>query len=628
MKRRGFALIYQLMISLIVFMLLGALLTLSRTQIFNAHSEIAGLRAQYAAESGLASVMAEITRNVSWRDGFARAALPGGTETYSVQFTAGTPGPDDSVNNLQQNTPADSYLGPATVPPHSAFIVVRGESAGSVRTLEAYLVGAGNPPRGTALAAVSTISLLGNGTIDAYNSMRSLGYIPVNVHSNSEAGPRAFSYKALRSGDRLEVQGRIGTVSDAPDAIHFEGPHTVGSQAPGAAYSKFPEMNVSAIVATHSVSPGTPLPNVGGVTLGAGDHYYSGDQHIAGDLKLVDGARVFVAGNLNINGSVQGSGVLLVDGNALFHGDSKVSGDKTQYVSVATSGHTVLAGFDGTSYLRDLAAAQPANSGTPRGQENGELVQDVQDNLQWMQEFLRAHPTHDSSWNDPVMDAHSAVLAQSLVGWGGCTDPNFMTNLPNQPHRNSMGLLRSRLPASGETPDFLRRKLKNVDDVFRAANVDQDGTFIGQGGWPDQLRRYLDGTWTPAGSGGLFDIVQSLSFQTLSAADQAVLDVAFPQIQQTIDQLDYNRLGAAQFTGMIFAQGGVLALNEVNVLGCVVARGTSSAAPLTQDGETIRSGEIKLASDCRVTYVQDMFENGAATLASLGVVDVASWRLR
>ena len=269
-KRRGFALIYQLMISLIVFMLLGALLTLSRTQIFNAHSEIAGLRAQYAAESGLASVMAEITRNVSWRDGFARAALPGGTETYSVQFTAGTPGPDDSVNNLQQNTPADSYLGPATVPPHSAFIVVRGESAGSVRTLEAYLVGAGNPPRGTALAAVSTISLLGNGTIDAYNSMRSLGYIPVNVHSNSEAGPRAFSYKALRSGDRLEVQGRIGTVSDAPDAIHFEGPHTVGSQAPGAAYSKFPEMNVSAIVATHSVSPGTPLPNVGGVTLGAG----------------------------------------------------------------------------------------------------------------------------------------------------------------------------------------------------------------------------------------------------------------------------------------------------------------------------------------------------------------------
>lgn len=101
-----------------------------------------------------------------------------------------------------------------------------------------------------------------------------------------------------------------------------------------------------------------------------------------------------------------------------------------------------------------------------------------------------------------------------------------------------------------------------------------------------------------------------------------------PEMVRQIDQFNYNRLGAAQFRGLVYARGGVVAVNEVTLLGSLVAAGDPAAGSYTVNGVTIAPGQVHLGNSSRFTYVRDMFENGIGALAELGVLGVKSWRLR
>lgn len=87
--RRGFALIYQLLVTVVVAMLVGAILLHSRAQIFSAFADQESLRAQYAAESGVAAAIASLSAQRTWQTGFSNEPMPNGRGDYSVRFASG-----------------------------------------------------------------------------------------------------------------------------------------------------------------------------------------------------------------------------------------------------------------------------------------------------------------------------------------------------------------------------------------------------------------------------------------------------------------------------------------------------------------------------------------------------------
>lgn len=393
---------------------------------------------------------------------------------------------------------------------------------------------------------------------------------------------------------------------------------------------------------------GTAGPALTGdpVVLGAGTHRYAEPNLVVhGDLELRDGARVVVTGNLTINGSVSGKGSLVVDGNVGLWGEAQVETGATDYVSVLSSGHVVISGFNGTAYLNSVASREPARSETPRGQEGSELWSDVQEQVRWLQDFLTAHPRPDAvHWADDQVDAHLAVLGQGSSSWGYSSHPTQVTTLPLTPRRDSTAALAAKLTRGGATEEFLRERMHNLEDLFRASNYTRSGddglgSREGARKYRQDMRDYLQGRGNPAARGGLLDIAQSAwttwqrdrggDYRDWTDADMEMLTgQLIPALVRQVNLLDYDRLGAAQFRGLVYARGGILADGEVTVLGSMVAAADPELEPATLHGVTLRPGEIHLEAGSRFTYVQDMFENGAANLVDLGALEVRSWRLR
>jgi hypothetical protein len=642
MSRRAFVLVFQLLVTAVVVMLIGAILLHSRYQVFSAQSDLHTLRAQYAAEAGVSNAIGKLSGDTSWTAGFQREATPDGRCSYSLRFApaSGTPGPLDSVNNLESPSAADSYLGPGSVPPHTALLIVEGRANGYTRVVEAFVAGGGDWLHGDALAGADKLRLQGNVYVDGYDSLRGAQPVPAGVHSNLRSGAEAIVWQDLYAGDRLSVAGKLSTVSDDAGAIRLLGTNWNADEVQrDQPYKRLPDIDVASITASYAGSPGAPLPASGPVTLNGGNHYYSGAQVINGDVRLQNGARLIVAGDLQINGSVKGEGAVIVDGNAQLYGDSEVVGDKTSYVSVLSSRSVSISGFNGTAFLQTLAEAEPASASSPRGTEAAELWQDVQSSMDWMQNYLDTHPD-PLTWDDTAMDSRSAVLASGPPTWGTIVRTTHLTNLPNTPLRNSLGALATRIVGTGPTDNFMRDRIQRVDDLLRAATFTRSGQDPAmmtpdKSIWRDVLLRYVSGNYDPNTSGGIFDLAQSLFLNhrndtsVLSAAQSLMLqNQLLPEMARQIDQFNYNRLGAAQFRGLVYARGGVVAVNEVTVLGSLVAAGDPAAGPYTSHGVTVAPGQVHMGNSSRFTYVKDMFENGIGSLAQLGVLGVKSWRLR
>ncbi|MFN8607152.1 MAG: hypothetical protein U0931_06450 [Vulcanimicrobiota bacterium] len=456
---RGFALIYQMLVSVVVLLLVSALMIASRQQIFNARGQYQTLRAQYAAEAGLARVISLLQRDSNWRGNLHSELVPGDDSSYILS---------ELVNNLGGDSAQDSSLGATTVPPHTALIRVYGTASGYRQELEAVVSGGGFWTQGAALLASHKIEMHDQVFVDGFESLRGGGSVPGSVHTNLGSG----SGTVLWQGTRLEVTGLISSVSSAPQAIQLSGA-TANAQV-GAPFRRLPRLDVPQMVNRLARRVGPALSG-NPVVLDGGTHYYEG-LTLDGDLELRNGARLVIKGDLTVNGSVSGQGALVVDGNARLFGDSRLSGEKNEYVSVLASRNVYLSGFDGGSYLDRLALGEPANATTPRGREAAELWSDVKTQVNWLNQFFQQYPVPDAvHWADNQVDAHLAVLGQGSDHWGYSSNPTQVDSLPLSPRRNSTGALLQKIQGGGPTQVFLRQRIQHLDDLFRASNYTRAG---------------------------------------------------------------------------------------------------------------------------------------------------------
>jgi len=619
-----------MLVSMVVLLLVSALLISSRQQVFNARGQLHTLRAQYAAEAGLATVMAELQRNPAWNGVFQDEPVEGDDCTFTLEKIS---------NNLRGASRVDSYLGSGSVPGHTCLLLISGQASGYRQRLEVFVSGGGFWTQGAALLASRQIELHDQVFVDGYETLRGSQTVPGDVHSNLAQGNGAVSW----SGSRLQVSGVISSVSSAPGAVQLC-PGASAQVKSGAPYRRLPRVNVPQLVQRMAGTPGPPLLG-NPIVLDGGIHYYEG-LTLDGDVELRNGARLVVKGDLTVNGSVSGQGALVVDGNARLFGDSRVSGEKNEYVSVLASQNVFLSGFDGGAYLDRLASLEPVNSSTPRGQETAELWADVKTQVSWLNDFFRQHPNPDpGNWSDTQIDAHLAVLGQGTNHWGYSSNPTQVDSLPGSPRRNSSKALLEKIQGSGPTQDFLRERFRHLDDLFRASNYTRSGddglsSRAGARKYLNDVLSYLDGSWNASRSGGLIDIAQSAwitwntagghgDYQDWSAGQiSRLVDKLIPDLIRQVNTLDYDRIGAAQFRGLIYARGAILADGEINVVGSMVADGDPALPGVTFHNVPLQPGEIYLANNSRFTYVKEMFEDGASNLIELGVLDILHWRLR
>lgn len=610
--RRGFALLYILLLSVVIIMIVSALLTLSKGHIQQSRQGIDHTRALLAAESGLAAVMSEMERDPGWTAGFDNKPLPEGGGTYTAHFASpSVAGKDDCINNLLSAVAVDSYHGSATVPAKSALLVVTGRAGTSFKTIEAQVVFGSSLPTSLALAASGRVSLKGNVRITGVESLLNPNPVPVTLHTNDEGAGVKFSYSPKTSGDSLVVDGDITSSSSSPTntAIQLASPATVSSKQSQVAPKALPEINIEAMIADQSGSPGPTIPTSPTNMSFSGNNYYPGDVTINGDVTLTSNARLLVGGNLTINGSVKGEGALIVGGNTKLHGTAQVTGNSADYISVVSRGHVVLSGFQGQSYMDSLVSSDPTAA---------EYWGDTKWALGQIQGYIDSHsslslPALSDQMNadDVLIDSWMSVLANHVR-----TPP---MDGARQRHGNTSQYFQGRFSTAtpNSTEAFLNQRFQQLDDVFRVCYYDRDGNsprYQNQ----QLLDNYVD--YDPALDGGLFDSVES--WGNIETADQQRL---FQEINQTVERFDYDRLGSADFKGYVYTSGALIVKDDMNLQGAVVVNGRRNIGSIMVDGVSYAPGELALLDDSKLTYVQEMFRDGVQNLAGAGKLDVKRW---
>lgn len=612
--RRAFALAYFLLICALLVLLTGAIVAVCRRQLFGSSSAVEHNRALYAAESGLSYAIEQLETNAAWTTGFnARAALDG-YSSYTVTFAANpsTATSMESINNLSGSSAVDSYRGPGTVPPHSALLVVQGQAGQTRQVVEALLVPGANTLQGYAIAASGQISMAGNVSVDGIRSLSDLSPIPASLHSNRPGAGLQIAYNPLGGTDALSVSGAVTSSgsSAAATAIQLAAPATVGSKNSQVPAKKYPSINIEAIISDHSGSPGPAIPAVPGpFTLTGGDNYYSGDVVINGDLTLNSNARLYVSGNLTINGSIKGAGALVVKGNTRLYGDADIQANSSDYISLLSKGSVVLQGFDGQTYLNSLASTNSAVA---------ERWTDLQFAVGQLQGYLQSHSAMTPAALGAQMQSDDAYLDQlgSIVSapWQSTlTDPLGRTR-----HQNTTADLRAAVGTGSPTQQFLNNRLQALDDMFRICWNDRSGGAAARYTATALIDNFTG--WDPTQDGGLFDSIQSFN-QIDTAARASVLQ----NIQLMIHQFDYNRLGSANFKGFVYTNGAFVATSDVNLLGAVIVNGNSAVGPITVGANTYQPGDFTVKNNSRITYVDDMFQNGVQNIQGIGALDVKRW---
>ena len=605
-RLRGFALIYVLMILAIVVMFVGALLTRTGSQALSGSLNFSQYQAQNAAEAGLADAVAQMEQSSTWTTGFSGKPLPGGGGSYTVHFSA-----SESVNNLNSVLAANSRRGPNGVPPGAALVVVEGHYGGATRTLEAVLVPGLGIPRRQVLGATGRIDMSGDLYIDGMTSLQGPTKIAADIHSNQKG---VGNHVLWSGGTILQVSGQVSSSGSTAAAIDLSGATGISTSV-NAPQVRFNRPNITTLIGDHVADAGPPLPVIGSVTLSSLLNYYSGSQVIDGDLTLQNGAKVYVEHDLTVRGSVRGDGALIVGGNTSLHGDFKLDGGPDDYVSLLSKGHVTLEGFQGNTYLNTFAASNPTTAGQ---------WDDLQYGLAQTKAIHDAHPTDLDSFmasNDAYMDGFNRIIgraahavqdhyrADGTVREKG-TAYSLMNSLPTVDPLN---------PSRDITAGFLRDRMQRLDDIYRDGLMKRDGT---PSGWNPSvyMEDWFNGTWDGS-LGGIYDAVQSSATSTHS--DQVLADM----VTQT-EQFDYNRIGTAQFKGLVYTEGAFVAQNEVQLLGAVVVNGDPTQGTLVMGSDTYQPGDLIVKVGSSFTYVDDMFRNGNPNLRQSGLLSVNSWVIR
>lgn len=621
-------------------MFVVALLALSRQGLLTARGGVDRSRALYAAEAGLARAIAEMERDPSWRAGFVDERLPGGTGSFSAAFASDPSAStrEDCLNNLQGTTAVDSYHGHLSLPAHSALLVVTGRSGSATRTVEALVVTGLDVSVSDALTATGPIRLGGSVAVDGRKSLVDASARPANLHHNSEdTGQVGVLYNGGASPwEQITVTGEVTSSSSDPshDVIVFNTPHSVPEARSGVPIKELPRPNIEAMLAEHSGLAGTPIPSAPGAWSLSGDNYYDGDVTINGDLDLQNGARVFVRGNLTINGSVRGDGTLVVGGTSEFFGDSAVSARQSDYVALLSRGSVTLKGFEGETYIRSLTASNP---------EAAQRWDDLRYGLDGISRSLgnlggeSPEVFHQNlSGNDRQIDYYQAFVGHHpfgrIYGEAARLGPVLVDGRPRS-YSNARYFVDLLDGPPLSTERFLGERFQNLDDWFRQAHLGRDGNQAARYAGGDLFDHYQD--WNPDVDGGMFDSLQSVRQQSVT---DEVTGVVLPAFSFTdarkeifadgmaaVQAFDYNRVGNANFKGLIYTSGAFVGRDDVTVLGTVIVNGDPQVAPLVYQGVTYQPGQVGLFGYSRLTRVDEFFDDGVHQLMGAGALDVKRW---
>lgn len=567
---RGFALVTLLMMIPVILLMIGALFAHLQSGSQWSGSRYGSTAAQYAAEAGAQHAVQELKAAPDWVTGFTDQPMVGGKGAYSIVFNQTKTGFQSrhSVNNFDGEHP-DSPLGPDTVPHGAALIAVEGK-AGAYTKLSYFIVGTGDDTVRVkqALLASGKIKMEGETKLTAVESMAERGTLDAVAHSNEDSGGSdLITWSPGVNGGSLLVEGEVKSSGSSSSAIDLSGYTPTNGTVTNAAKEAIPPAGIEAKVfmkrAATAFSGGTSVPS--------GDNYYDATSSalvISGDLVL--NGDLYVEGDLQVNGSVSGNGSLYVSGDTSLFGDSRIDADDK--VALYSHGNVTLSGFDGDAYLDGIAAGDP-------------------DFAVWLA---------DARW--ATQEIETLMLSGSWVGFDlsqvdmitSVLAPAYSIGDRNSliPSHNGATLMRMKDYLEVNAPDspsrnFMVEKLQKTSDIFA-----QNFNVLGR---PDTDMRSL--FHSQGEVAGIVDAANDLD-------DSALMLAAF----NIVRQINYDKLGASYFQGLIYTNGGFYSDNQVTVLGAVVVNDDGTQSPFTApSGDTVNPGELVLKGGSNITYVKDFF---------------------
>lgn len=563
MRRRGIALISVLLMTSLLLLMVLSLYISARGGLFGSVVHERQVACLNVAEAGLADAMDALeTSGFALTSGPLSGTLPGVRGSWEVNFRDSGPyTPLDSVNNLSGAAAADSYRGAGSVPPHTALIVVQARVADNTRVVEAMVSRSSTGVNtNNAIQVGGTLSMAGDVEVDGIQSFDDLTEVPGNIHSNAASGT-AISWDGSGSA---RVTGKVSSVAPGGAAIDLNGYVPEGGlPAPGGTMVPFPAVNIPALVSSKSSSPTPIIPAVGAATLGSGDFYLTGPVTINGDLDLGD-SHLYVNGDLTVNGSISGTGSVHVTGDTSLQGSARIEVGDKDAVAVFSGGDVNLTGFKGSEYLETLAGLDPQ---AKTYLDNA--------NLTMSEMITQLDNPSVNLYADSDLDRMRRTLGHdTATAWTYQSRPaDCLGNLALRIEANQ--------PASSPTRDFLLKKLDALSEGYHFG-----GTYGN-----DNTSLFAN---MPAAAGTV--VADFLATGKLDGLVDAINDstnlALAPQLQKTLDWISFDGLGSSYFRGLVYANGNVVAQNQVTVVGSLMAR-----------------GNVTLSEGTRVTYVQDLFDD-------------------
>lgn len=584
------------------------------------------LAAFYAAEAGVQAALSRWSEDASKTWGLNAAdeqidvPLLDGDASYSIRFS-----PAFSVNNFNQASAADSALGTASVPPEMAYLVVEGQARGRTRRLEVLVARTGLVENPAALLGAAQIELSGNITLNGLRSTRdntqvSADLVCLNTSNSAEhirqVNPGQVDIDGVISSNGAHAQSISSTLSGA---------NVSGGNLTSQNRSNPERVDIVGRVQAKA-GLGLPAPTLTGTStqLANQDYYVSSGLSYNGDLVL-NGSNLYIEGNLDLNGSISGSGAVFVNGETLVFGDSSVTSSDASGVALYSEGNLTLSGFDGTRLLTDLTSASGNDvNGVPYSTHLANF-------LKWsgeMNTLIGPEPTGvttnfghgGSSFDERVL----ALTMTSDTAWASSHLSTITTSAGNPivstPEQAGAQLkLTELIAAQPDSPStrFLTAKFRELNggDHFVTGGADI-GEYMGPFGRPS------DGPATWTGNDSLRNALQGQTshgfFRTLGSVWPQLWAGTYPEAdlvarrnelwhlaRNMMNQMSLDRPGSAYFQGLIYSKGDIVAQNDLQVIGAVMAAGPHS--------------RIRLNDDVRVTFVPELARGAGSSLGKVGV---------
>lgn len=603
--------IFSLLFTVVLLILVGSVMILTRQGKFNALSHGADVAALYAAEAGVADAVERLNNDNTWAPSDYNQTLPNGKGSYRIRFAG--PVETQSVNNLFNTSTANGPHGSSTVPGTSVYLVVEGFAYGQRKRVDTVLNSTPFRSLNGPFVTSGKIELHGNVEITGVEAFNRWRRVDAGIHSNLSGSVDDTVTWEGGPGQVARVDGEVTASSISPDAIrmNYSGQGTYSSmrEESGVSARKFPRINIENILDKARARGLTSYsPRIGANRIRGGEHLFTGGT-IQGDLVL-DNANLYVSGDLKVNGSISGNGSVFVIGDTTFGGTSEVSVTTSGHVAVYSQGHVQLKGFDGSEFMDAAATSDPANFKNPL-ETTQEAIEEIQnaigDGRNLGSNFGRPNSDVDKFrmlMGDPPSDPSDLPAGYSMG------DSNSVPKLMSELQALTTGAT----PAETRTINFLRSKLGRLRTMSmnkrRRVGRDYEYTTMAD------VQAYLN---TGEVRAGLLDFVNDSSRNNNSTIKKARRLLA-----AELQSVDFNRLGSSYFKGLIFTSGAFHSTNDVEVYGGIFAQRSkdSPTLPLTVGTEDYGPGDTVLNNGCKVTYVKELVENPASRTSRALVVPV------